>query len=313
MFEYLASLPSAISIGLIWAVMSIGVFITYKVLDVPDLTVDGSFATGGMVCAVIIANGGHFVLGLLAGFAAGCIAGLITGLLHTFFGIPPILAGILTQLSLYSINILVSQGVANVPISGLDYHLIFYSLNIYDVLWKIALIVVALALVLYVFFGTELGASIRATGNNPHMARAQGINVKVNLVIGLSLSNGIVALAGALLAQYQGFANISMGAGAIVIGLCAVVIGGAIFSKISPNFLVRILGVAVGSVIYFLVFQSVIFFVPITDLLKLFSAVVVIIFLGIPYLRRKDLARYAKYKKNKALKAVNKNNGGESK
>ena len=199
-----------------------GVYITYKVLDIPDLTVDGSFATGGIVSAVIITNGGNFMLALLIGFAAGLVCGLITGLLHAFLGIPPILAGILTQLALWSVNLKIMLGHSNTSISARTFSVIFSQLNIYDALWKVAIIIVLLVVAFYVFFGTELGASIRATGNNPRMARAQGINTKFNIVLGLMLSNGVVALSGALLAQYQGFADINMGRGAIVIGLCAV-------------------------------------------------------------------------------------------
>ena len=286
MFEYLASLPSAISLGIIWGLMGIGVYITYKVLDIPDLTVDGSLATGGIVAAVIIANGGNFLLAILAAFAAGLIAGLITGLLHSLLGIPPILAGILTQLALWSINLKISSGKSNIAISARSFPVIFSQLNVYDALWKLGLIIAVVTIILYVFFGTQLGASIRATGNNQNMSRAQGINTKFNIVLGLMISNGIVAVAGAILAQYQGFADINMGRGAIVIGLCAVVIGTAIVSKISPNFLVRLLGVVIGAIVYYLVYQTVVFLGLDTDLLKMLAAVVVAIFLGIPYLRR---------------------------
>lgn len=301
MLPYLNSLPGTLNLALIWAIMAIGVFITFKVLNVADLTVDGSFATGGIVCAVVIGNGGHFALGLLLGLLAGLIAGLVTGLLHTILGIPPILAGILTQLSLWSINLKITGSSPNIAVNGRNVILLITQLDKYRSLWILAIIVLAIAGLLYLFFGTELGASIRATGNNPHMSKAQGINTKFNIVLGLMASNGLVALSGALLAQYQGFADIKMGMGAIVIGLCAVVIGTAIFSKISSNFLVRLLSVAVGSIIYYLIYQTVIFIGLDTDLLKILAAVIVALFLGIPYLRKTLLPRYKKWKKNKEL------------
>ena len=286
MFEYLASLPSAVSLGIIWGLMAIGVYITYKVLDIPDLTVDGSIATGGVVAAVVIANGGSFILAILLAFVAGLLAGLVTGLLHTLLGIPPILAGILTQLALWSINLKITSGRSNISISARSFTVIFSQLNVYDALWKLGLIIVVVVALLYLFFGTQLGASIRATGNNQNMSRAQGINTKFNIVLGLMISNAIVAVSGALLAQYQGFADINMGRGAIVIGLCAVVIGTAIVTKISPNFFVRLMGVVLGGIIYYIVYQSVVFVGLDTDLLKMLAAVVVAVFLGIPYLRR---------------------------
>ncbi|MCQ2800725.1 MAG: ABC transporter permease [Bacilli bacterium] len=301
MIAYLSSLPGAITLGIIWSIMALGVFITYKVLDIPDLTVDGSFATGGAVCAIIIFNGGSFWLGMLLGFLAGVLGGLITGLLHTFLGIPPILAGILTQLSLWSINLKIMLGKANTSISARTSTVIFSQLNIPDALWKVAVIVVILVILFYIFFGTQLGASIRATGNNSKMARAQGINTKFNIVLGLMLSNGLVALSGALLAQYQGFADINMGRGAIVIGLCAVVIGGAITKHISPNFLVRMVGVVVGAIIYYFVYQTVVFLGFDTDLLKMLAAIVVAIFLGGPYLYTNYISKISRRFKNRKL------------
>ena len=305
MLQYLSSLPGAVTLGLIWSIMALGVFISYKVLDIPDLTVDGSFATGGAVCAVVIVGGGNFWLALLLGFAAGVLSGLVTGLLHTFLGIPPILAGILTQLALWSVNLKVMSGRANTSISARTFinKILFSQLRIPDALWKAALIAVIIIVIFYIFFGTELGASIRATGNNPKMARAQGINTKFNIVLGLMLSNGIVALSGALLAQYQGFADINMGRGAIVIGLCAVVIGGAITKHISPNFLIRMAGVVVGAIVYYFVYQTVVFLGLDTDLLKMLAALVVAIFLGGPYLYKTYISRFIKdIKKKKANK-----------
>ena len=301
MLEYLSSLPGALCLALIWSIMAIGVFITFKVLNIADLTVDGSFATGGIVCVVVMAHGGHFALGLLLGFLAGLLCGLVTGLLYTCLGIPPILAGILTQLALWSINLKIAGSKANIAINARTTSVLVSQLNIYNSLWILFVILIAVAGLLYLFFGTELGASIRATGNNPKMSKAQGINTKFNIVLGLMISNGLVALSGALLSQYQGFADINMGRGAIVIGLCAVVIGTAIFSKVSPNFLVRLLSVGVGSIIYYIVYQTVVFIGLDTDLLKMLAAVIVALFLGIPYLRKTIVPKVKKWKKNKEL------------
>lgn len=301
MLDYLSSLPGAITLGLIWSIMALGVYITYKVLNVADLTVDGSFVTGGIVAAVLITNGMNFFLALLIAVIAGAICGLITGLLHTFLGIPAILAGILTQMALWSVNLLISGGRSNISIASFSFKVLFSQVAVYDALWKIALIVAFFMIALYMFFGTELGASIRATGNNQDMSRAQGINTKLNIVIGLMISNALVALAGALLAQYQGYADINMGRGAIVIGLCAVVVGTAITTKISPNFLVRLLGCAVGGLIYYIIFQTVVFIGLDTNLLKALAAVIVIVFLGVPYLKDKYGNRIKKHYTNKHL------------
>lgn len=300
MLFYLDSLPGAITLGIIWGIMGLGVFISYKILDIPDLTVDGSFATGGAVCAVIIIGGGSFWLGLVLGLLVGLGCGLITGLLHTVLDIPPILAGILTQLSLWSINQKI-MGRSNISISARSFDLLFSQIKVLDALWKIGLIAVVLILGFYVFFGTELGASIRATGNNLKMSKAQGINTKLNIVIGLMISNGIVALSGALLAQYQGFADINMGKGAIVIGLCAVVIGLALVKKITPNFFIRMLSVVVGSVIYYLVYQTVVFFGFDTIYLKMVAAIVVALFLGVPYLNKKYVSPYFRHQKKQLV------------
>ena len=289
--EYLQTLPGAINLGLIWALLAIGVFITFRILNIADLTVDGSFATGGAVAAIFIAGGGPFPVALLLGFLAGLLCGLVTGLLHTLLNIPAILAGILTQLSLWSINLVIMNSKANQSISARYFQTIFSQLNVGDAMWKMAIIIALFIGLLYLFFGTELGSAIRATGNNENMARAQGINTKLNKVIGLALSNGLVALAGALLAQYQGFADINMGRGAIVIGLCAIVIGEALLHKINRNFAVRLCGVVLGAIIYYIVFQTVIYLGLPTDMLKILSAVVVAIFLGFPYVR-KQIAEY---------------------
>ena len=267
--------------------MAIGVYITFRILDFADLTVDGSLCTGGAVCIMMMLNGQNVWVSMFAALLAGMVAGCVTGLLHTFMGIPAILSGILTQLGLYSINLKI-MGKANQAINVDKYSLLVSLRFIRNVpLFKntillVSLIIVVLIVILYWFFGTELGCSIRATGCNDKMARAQGINTDFNRVLGLMISNGMVALSGALLSQYQGFADINMGRGAIVIGLAAVIIGEAIFGKIFRNFGLRLLSVAFGSIIYYLVLQVVIWLGIDTDLLKLLSAAVVAIFLAIP-------------------------------
>ena len=302
LLSYAESLPGAVNLGIIWGLMALGVFITYKVLDVADLTVDGSFATGGIVCAIFIQNGGNFAVGLLLGFVAGVICGLITGLLHTLLGIPPILAGILTQLACWSINLKIASGASNISISARTTTVLVSQLDKYNALWILFLAVAVVVALLYVFFGTQLGASIRATGNNQKMARAQGINTKFNIVLGLMISNGIVALAGGLLAQYQGFADINMGRGAIVIGLCSVVIGHAIFSKISPNFGLRMASVVVGGIIYYVIFSTVVFIGMDTDFLKMLAAIVVAVFLGVPYIKSHYYDDFKKRLENRKIK-----------
>lgn len=299
MGDFISSLPGAITLGAIWGIMGIGVYLTFKILNFADLTVDGSFVTGAAVCGVVIINGGSFYLGLLLGFFAGLIAGLITGLLHTFLGITPILSGILTQLSLWSINLKILGSRSNISISARTFDVLITQLKIGNSLWILALVILLLITILYAFFGTELGSSIRATGNNENMAKAQGINTKINKVLGLMLSNGIVAFAGALLAQYQGFSDINMGRGAIVIGLCAVIIGEAIVTKISKNFAVRLFGVILGGVIYYLIYQFIFFIGLDTDYLKMLSALVVAILLGLPYLKSTIVPRMKKKKENK--------------
>ena len=293
MIEYLSSIPSSIVLGLIWGLMALGVYITYKILDIPDLTVDGSFATGGIVAIVLISSGMHCLLALLIAFIAGLVCGLITGLLHTLLGIPAILAGILTQMSLWSINLLINSNTSNIRIADESAALIL-SKDVVGGIWKMAIVIVAIIGLLYLFFGTELGASIRATGNNAKMSRAQGINTKLNIVLGLAISNGLVALSGALLAQNQTYADINMGRGAIVIGLCAVVIGTLIFSKIAKNFAVRLASVIVGAVIYYIIFQTVLFLGLDPNLLKMLAAVIVAVFLGIPYIKRTYWGRIKK-------------------
>ena len=281
------ALPGAAAQGLIWGIMAIGVYITYRILDFADLTVDGSMCTGGAVCIMMMMAGCNVWTALLGALIAGMLTGLATGLFHTVMGIPAILSGILTQLGLYSINLKI-MGKANQAINVDKYDLLvslrfIKNVPVYrNTILVVALITVILIVILYWFFGTELGCSIRATGCNDKMARAQGINTDFNRVLGLMVSNGLVAFSGALLAQYQGFADVQMGRGAIVIGLAAVIIGEAVFGKVFHNFGFRLLGVALGSIIYYLVLQVVIWRGIDTDLLKLLSALVVAVFLAIP-------------------------------
>ncbi|MFA7205961.1 ABC transporter permease [Candidatus Nomurabacteria bacterium] len=295
--DLIAQMPGALAQGLIWGIMAIGVYITYKILNIADLTVDGSLCTGGAVCVVMIMNGYGVTLSLVAAFAAGLITGLATGIFHVFFGISAILAGILTQLALWSVN-LVIMGRANQSINVNNYDLLVSLRYLQEVMkgarpfyWSpifvVGIFVLIIVAVLYWFFGTELGSSVRATGANANMARAQGINTDSNKILGLMLSNGMVALSGALLTQYQGFADINMGRGAIVIGLAAVIIGEILFFKFFKNFALRMLSVVLGAVIYFVVIQTVLWLNFDSNYLKLFSALVVAIFLAVPYWKKK--------------------------
>ena len=286
----LYSLPGALAQGLIWGIMAIGVAITYKILDYADLTVDNSLCTGGAVAAICIIGGMDPLLSLVFAMLAGALAGLCTGLLHTVLGIPAILSGILTQLALYSINMHI-MGKSNLTISRTQYDLLLTSAQIPRAILVSGLFVVVLVIVLYWFFGTQLGCAIRATGNNEHMARAQGISTNRMKVLGLMLSNALVGLSGALLAQYQGNADINMGRGAIVIGLAAVVIGGALLGR-RENFALRLATTALGGVVYYAILAVVIWAGLSTSDLKLFSAVVVAVFLSAPHLKKKWAARH---------------------
>ena len=286
----LYSLPGALAQGLIWGIMAIGVAITYKILDYADLTVDNSLCTGGAVAAICIIGGMDPLLSLVFAMLAGALAGLCTGLLHTILGIPAILSGILTQLALYSINMHI-MGKSNLTISRTQYDLLLTSARIPRAILVSGLFVVVLVIVLYWFFGTQLGCAIRATGNNEHMARAQGISTNRMKVLGLMLSNALVGLSGALLAQYQGNADINMGRGAIVIGLAAVVVGGALLGR-RENFALRLATTALGGVVYYAILAVVIWAGLSTSDLKLFSAVVVAVFLSAPHLKKKWAARH---------------------
>ncbi len=294
--QLLNALPGAVSQGLIWGIMAIGVYVTYKILDIADLTVDGSFATGGVVAIILILDGWNLWVAMIMAFIAGLIAGAVTGLLHTLMGIPAILSGILSQLALYSIN-LKMLGKANMAVNVNQTDLLISlrwvkELAFHNPLITIGVVVAVLVAILYWFFGTELGCGLRATGANLDMARAQGINTNFNKVIGIMLSNGLVALSGAFLTQYQGFADIKMGQGAIVIGLAAVIIGRAIFGKIFKNFALKLLSVVFGAVIYYIVIQTVITLGFDANLLKLLSAAIVAIFLAVPYWKKKYTATH---------------------
>lgn len=294
------ALPGACAQGLIWGIMAIGVYITYKILDLADLTVDGTMCTGGAVCIIFMLNGHSVGVSLFAAFIAGMIAGLVTGIFHTAMGIPAILAGILTQLGLYSINLRIMGGKANQAISVDKYDLLvslryvkgvaFYK----NTIFVTVLIIVILIGVLYWFFGTEIGCSIRATGSNQNMSRAQGINTDFTKILGLMISNGIVAFASGLYAQYQGFADVNAGRGAIVIGLAAVIIGEVVFGKISQNFSFKLFSVAFGAIIYYLVLQVVLWMGLNSNDLKLLSALVVAVFLAIPYMKGKYFSKPVK-------------------
>lgn len=287
----LNSLPGAVSQGLIWGIMAIGVYITYRILDVADLTVDGTMCTGGAVFIMLTMAGWSIPAALLASFLAGMLAGLATGLLHTACGIPAILSGILIQLALYSVNLRI-MGKANQPINANNYRLLVSSrnvkaLSVENPILVVGIVCILLIAALYWFFGTELGCSLRSTGSNSAMSRAQGINTNFTTVLGLMLSNGLVALSSGLLAQYQGFIDINSGRGAIVIGLAAVIIGDVIFSRIFRNFALKLVSVSIGAVIYYVVIQIVLTMGLNSNDLKLFSALVVAVFLAVPYWKSK--------------------------
>lgn len=282
---FLNALPGAVAEGLIWGLMAIGVYISYKILDIADLTVDGSICTGGCVFAVLLAAGMPVWLSVLIAFLAGALAGVVTGLLHTALGIPSILAGILTQLLLYSVNLAILGGRSLVAIDPRANRLLLHMSNNPMAVVTAGLIIVATIVVLWLFFYTEVGLTLKSTGDNPDMSRAQGVNVKFNKVLGLAISNGIVALAGSLLAQYKGSANINDGRGAIVIGLAAIFIGLSVSMKIKPNFVVSLTGVIGGGVVYYIIYNFVILLGLKTDYLKMLSAIIVTLFLAVPYLK----------------------------
>ena len=288
---FLYALPGAVAEGLIWGLMAIGVYISYKILDIADLTVDGSICTGACVCAVLLGLGVPVWICIPVSFLAGALAGTVTGLLHTALGIPSILAGILTQLMLYSVNLVILGGKS---LMAIDHRantlLVHMSNNPMSIVSMVARVAVTI-IILWLFFYTEVGLTLKSTGDNPDMSRAQGVDVNRNKVVGLAIANGIVAMAGAMLAQYKGSANINDGRGAIVIALAAIFIGLSVSLKIKPNFVVSLIGVVGGGIVYYIVYNFVILMGLKTDYLKMLSAVIVALFLGIPYLKAEDFTK----------------------
>lgn len=288
---FLNALPGAVAEGLIWGLMAIGVYLSYKILDIADLTVDGSICTGACVCAVMLALGIPVWVCVIAAFVAGALTGVVTGLFHTAFGIPAILAGILTQLMLYSVNLFILGGKSLVAIDPRANHLLVHMSDNPRSIISMIIIVIITIVCLFLFFYTEIGLTIKSTGDNPDMSRAQSVNVKFNQVLGLAISNGIVAMAGAMLAQYKGSANINDGRGAIVIGLAAIFIGLSVSQKIKPNFVTSLIGVIGGGITYYIVYNFVILLGLKTDYLKMLSAIIVAIFLAVPYIKNEYFTR----------------------
>ncbi len=301
MIGLLSALPGAVAQGLIWGVAAIGIYLTYRILDIADLTVDGTICTGAAVCTMMILAGCNPIISMLVAVVVGALAGAVTGLLYIVLGIPAILSGILTQMILWSVNLKI-LGTSNQALSARTNSVILTQMNIPTAIIVLVIISAVVVALLYAFFGTEIGCSIRATGSNEVMSRAQGINTNLTKIIGLALSNAMVALSGALLCQYQGYTDINMGRGAVVIGLAAVVIGEAIVKRISTNFAVRLTGVAVGAVVYYIVYQTIIFLGVDTDLLKMLSALVVALFLGVPHIKSKLTATHKVSKNTKTPK-----------
>lgn len=297
------AVPGGIAQGLIWGLMALGVYITFRILDAADLTVDGSFTLGGAVAVMLIIGGCPAWLAVLIAVAAGMLAGFVTGLLHVKLGIPVILAGILTQFSLYSINLHIMKMAANKALSVDKYQLLLSSRNIPTAILRAAIIAAVLVAVFYWYFGTEQGCAIRCTGNNAALARALGINIGLMKILALGLSNGLVALSGALMSQYQGFTDINMGRGAIVIGLAAVIIGEALGNGILGkhlNFLGRLAFTVIGGIVYYLVVVVVLWLKLNSNDLKLITALIVALFLALPYLREKRKSSFRHHKKEDA-------------
>lgn len=291
------ALPGNIAQGIIWGIMALGLLISYRLLDFSDLTVDGSFSTGAAVTVMLVINGFPIIPAMIIAFFAGVLAGLVTGFLHTKLKIAPILSGILTQIALYSINLHILGNKANQAINVSEFNLLLSLRNTTKAIFVSLIIAIILIIILYWFFGTEIGSSIRATGTNEQMAKAQGININTMKVIGLSLSNGIVALSGGLLAQYQGFADVGIGRGAIVIGLAAIIIGSVIFEgskKREISFSFVLASAIVGGIVYYISIGIVLWLKLPTNDMKLFTAILVVIFLSIPNLsfKKKEKEEY---------------------
>ena len=300
LLKLLKNVPGGVAQGLIWGLMALGIYITFRLLDVADLTVDGSFTTGGACTVMLILAGWPAWAALLVALIAGILAGLCTGMLHTKLGIPAILSGILTQFALYSVNLHIMGMAANKAVSVDKFNLILSSRNIPSAILTGLIIAAVLVALAYWYFGTEQGSALRSTGNNPAMSRALGINIDNMKVLGLSLSNGVVALSGGLMAQYQGFADINMGRGAIVIGLAAVIIGEvlgrAILGK-RMNFLGTLSFTVLGGVLYYIVVVIVLWLKLNSNDLKLFTAIIVAAFLAVPHFRDRAQNSFRKRKK----------------
>ena len=297
MSAFFNALPGAVAQGIIWGIMAIGVYITFRILDIADLTVDGTMSIGGATFVVLTTSGVNVYISVLAAFLAGCIAGFATGIFHTVFGIPAILSGILTQLALYSIYLRITKARSNVAINYRNYNLLLTLHDIPKAILVASIFALLLIAALYWFFGTEIGSSIRATGCNLAMSRANGINTNFNKVFGLVLSNGIVAISGALLAQYSGAADINMGKGAIVVGLAAVIIGEVIFGKIFRNFALTLVALVFGGIIYYVAITLVLQLGLNANDLKMFTAIIVAIFLGVPFWKSKVATKMSQSKK----------------
>ena len=300
--DLLTALPPSIAQGLLWGIMAIGVYTTFKILNFADLSVDGSLALGGAVAVVAMTSGVNPIIALIYATLAGLAAGFVTGILHTAFGIPDILAGILTQIALYSINLNI-MGRSNMAVSIEKYNLVVSLREVNQAIWIALVFVAIIIIVLYWFFGTELGMTIRSTGCNKSMSRAQGINTNISTVVVLAVSNGLVGLSGALIMQYQGNADVNMGRGAIVIGLAAVIIGGVLGDALlgkHMNFALRLIFAALGAVIYYIVITFVVWLGLPSENMKLFSAIVVAIFLAVPYLRERHKSSFARLLKRGA-------------
>lgn len=293
----LKNIPGGAAQGIVWGIMALGLYITFRLLDIADLTVDGTFTTGGACTVMLILAGYPAWLAILVAIAAGLLAGTCTGVLHTKLGIPAILAGILTQFALYSINLHIMGMAANKAVSVDKFALLISSRNVNKAIIVGTIATFVIISILYWYFGTEQGSAIRATGSNAAMSRAQGINIDNMKVLGLALSNGLVALAGGLMAQYQGFSDINMGRGAIVIGLAAVIIGeviGEVLLRKHLNFYGRLLFVVIGGIIYYLVVVIVLWLKLDSNDLKMFTALIVALFLAVPYLRKQSKSSFKK-------------------
>ena len=306
------ALPGAVAEGLIWGLMAMGVYISYKILDIADLTVDGSICTGACVCAVLLGLGMPAWVSVLAALVAGAITGVVTGLLHTRLGIPSILAGILTQLMLYTVNLVILGGKSLMAIDPRANKLLVHMSDNNGAVVTLVLMVALTIVSLYLFFYTEVGLTLKSTGDNPDMSRAQGVDVDRNKVIGLAIANGIVALAGALLAQYKGSANINDGRGAIVIGLAAIFIGLSVSLKIKPNFVVSMIGCVGGGITYYIVYNFVILMGLKTDYLKMLSAIIVALFLGVPYLKSKYFTKQRDLRPSQIIEQSRKGGNGDA-